>query len=172
MQSWYAARDSTTGEIIDWSDKTLPEECNEEIQLGQGKVRPDDAIRHRRNIVGWWLLREFGGYWIHHDILMLSKLRDLPFPVTASHGPVRCTAFMAFPKGHSVPIQALEIIRQAPLSDELYAPEVSGELMLTKIAGGVPELLFPLTKQGRRVKGADPWAVRVQWPGGNRWGTS
>lgn len=164
-----SARDASSGQFIEWTDATLPKDCLNEVSLAQGKVRQEDEIRHKRNIVGWWLLREYGGYWVHHDILLFTPLSELPFPLTALHGEVKCTAFMGFPKHHPVPIQALEEIRAAPLSTVAPCPVVSGEQLLTRLAPDVPGLTFILNRDGHRVQGSDAWAVRLKWPGGRRW---
>lgn len=162
-QTRNALRAVTNGEIIEWSDETLPEECLAEVAAGQGKVVPRDAIRHRANIIRWWLLLNYGGYTIHHDMFLISPLNALPFPVTASHDRLRCTAFMGLPAGTDIARFALEAIRQAPVSDTARAPAVSGERLLTHLAGDIPRLMHSWDRNGVR-RDIQPWSLFLRFP--------
>lgn len=167
-QSWasftgHSARSASPGVLIEWTDDTLPVECHEEVADGQGKVHPHDAIKHATNIVRWWLLAKYGGFWIHHDVIAFTPFDQLPFPVTALHeNGIRCTCFMAFPKEHPTPLAMLDHIRRAPLSD-LHSAQVSGENVLTELAdASTGALMLPLANSGRRIKGTEPWAVLLR----------
>lgn len=160
----HAVMSMAPGYVINWSDGTLPPECLEEVAQAEGKARSVDAIRHRCNVIRWWLLANQGGYTVHHDIIPLVPLDTLPFPMTAAHFASRCTSFLAYPVGHPVPLQMLEEIRHAPLSDTASAPEVSGELKLTQIDTETPSLRFPWDELGRRQSLIDQWAIFLRFP--------
>lgn len=152
------------GPVLDWSDETLPEGCREAIERNADKVHPLDEIRHRCNIIRWWMLYHHGSYTIHHDLIPLVPFVELPFPVTAAHTDEwRCSSFLAFPKGHEVPAYALEAIDRAPRCETGAAPEVSGERLLDRLAGDIPRLILPHNKWGQPV-GGPSWAVFLRFP--------
>jgi hypothetical protein len=159
-----AVRSVAPGGVLDWADDSLPAICLAEVERAEGKVRPEDAIRHRTNVIRWWLLLHHGGYVVHHDLIPITPFEQLPFPVTAFHGVTRCNSFMGFPPGHRVPAEAIEHIRRAPLSDTATSPVVSGERLLTALAGDeIAMLEYPFDNVGNRT-GADPWAVFLRFP--------
>lgn len=152
------------GYVINWNDATLPAECLEEVAQAEGKVRPEDAIRHRCNVIRWWLLHNYGGYTVHHDVILLKPLDDLPYPMTAAHFASRCTSVLAYPHGHPIPLRMLEEIRRAPLSDTASSPEVSGEAKLTLIDPETPSLRYPWDKLGRYQVNVEQWAIVLRFP--------
>lgn len=152
------------GPVIEWTDDTLPGECLEECERAEGKVKEEDAIRHRCNVIRWWMLYHQGGYTCHHDLIPLKPFAELPYPVTAAHGVMRCTGFLGFPAGHEVPAQMLELIRLAPRS-ELPSPYVSGERVLSQIAPvDLPRLVYPLGNNGTRKPDSEFWAIFLRFP--------
>lgn len=159
----HALMSMAPGYVINWSDGTLPEECLEEVARAEGKVRPEDAIRHRCNVIRWWLLYNHGGYTVHHDIIPLVPLDTLPFPMTGAHFNSRCTSFLAYPAGHPIPLRMLEEIRRAPHGDA-PSPEVSGELKLTQVDTETPSLRYPWDNLGRHQPHIKQWAIFLRFP--------
>lgn len=160
----HAVMSMAPGYVINWSDGSLPKECLEEVAQAEGKVRPVDAIRHRCNVIRWWLLANHGGYTVHHDFIPLVPLDTLPYPATAAHPSLRCTSFLAYPVGHPIPLRMLEEVRQAPPSNTASAPEVSGEIRLTQIDTETPFLQHPWNNLGQRQPNVDQWAIFLRFP--------
>lgn len=155
---------SVADRVVEWDDQNLPGGCLEECKRAEGTVRPEDAVRHRSNVVRWWLLAEYGGWWSHHDLILLKPLAELPYPVTAAHRAARCTCFLGFPPGHPIPLAMLEGIRKAPRNSSAWSRHVSGEERLTGMARRLPALLLPFDKQGNRVGDGSPWAILLRYP--------
>lgn len=157
-----AAR-STGADVVDWGP--LPPHIEAVVAAADGKVRPEHAARHRANVARWALLADAGGWWLDHDVILLTRLEDLPFPATAAHFDRRCTCAMGFPPGHPLPIAMLVAIAAAPASDTAGSEDVSGERLLDELAvdydDDVATLTLPFDAQGHRLAGGTPWAVHL-----------
>lgn len=147
--------------LRDWADETLPVELTRFLAECEDRVAPDHLVRHRANIVRLWVLREFGGVWLDHDVIPLIPLEDVPPRATASHG-VRCNCAMFFPIGDQCLTVALDRIRTAPPNPEGKSIEVSGELLLEDVCDrGVVRLQLPYAPDGSPIEGASRWAVHL-----------
>lgn len=152
-------------EVVDWSPTTLPTGLQDLLGHCSDMVRPEDEVRHRANIIRLWLLNEFGGWWVDHDLIPLRPFDSLPFPATAAHGRTRCSCWLAFPAGHPLLWQALNSATNAPRSSTASSIEVSGEHLITRLTDGrfkhVPGIQLPIDGHGHPIEGAEPWAVHL-----------
>lgn len=140
-----------------WNDETLPKEClffaDKHMHLVESRT-----LRHRANLVRWWLLAEYGGWWADYDLIPLRSFTTLPFPATASHDGVRCTSWLAFPAQHSVPLAMLEVIKSS--SGVGASPDMSGERLLQQICSPeIPMVPLPINRNG--YPEGEPWAVHL-----------
>lgn len=149
-------------DVRDWSDATLPAELHRFLDQMGGRVRAQDTLRHRANIVRLWLLREFGGVWLDHDVVPLRRLDDDERPFAAAHGGTLCNCAMGFDQGDPLLTDALDLIGAAPRSRDALSPVVSGELLLGDLwSRRVEWRQLPFDALGRATRGAEPWALHL-----------
>lgn len=149
------------GSLKDWTDRTLPASVVAWLDEHAGQVRAEDALRHRANLVRWWILSEHGGVWVDHDVIAFEDLSALRRPFCAAHSGTPCTSVLGFDPGHPVPLAALEAINSAPLvAERATSPAVSGERLLARIlTPDVQMQPLPFDSNGRRE--GRPWAVHM-----------
>lgn len=152
-------------ELQDWTDVTLPKEALELADRTAAQVHPAYYYRHRSNVISWWLLMTFGGWWADHDLVPITPFSELPSPATAAHrGGQRCTSWRAFPKGHPLPAAAVAQVLAAPDNPSAISSEVSGERLLTRLADqvdGITALPLPIDLDGRRHPWAPLWCIHL-----------
>jgi hypothetical protein len=120
---------SQYGQVIDWTDDSLPPGVLLEVDR-LSDLCPGDLERHRANIVRLLLLQLIGGIWTDHDFFLLN-LPDISRPTVASYpGGVTCSCFMAFRPGDPLLYEALDAVGPAD-----RAPMASGSLMLERVWG-------------------------------------
>lgn len=64
------AREVAGVPVIDWSDDILPDKA---LELVEGET----DLRHRSNVIRYWLLLTYGGMWIDGDVEVLRDVRPL-----------------------------------------------------------------------------------------------
>jgi hypothetical protein len=130
--------------VVDWTDEQLPAEVVAWLDSHRLEVRPPDRLRHRANMVRWWLLRAHGGVWLDHDVVPLAPVLDLPRPWSAALSSSRV--------GCAIGLDAGDLFAETMLSAMPCVPgvgrsslDVSGDRLLCTLAPGRMErvpLLF------------------------------
>lgn len=147
-------------EVRDWDNESLPSEVLMLAGASSVNLPATEHVRHVSNVVRWWALHVFGGWWADYDLIPLRSFNTLPFPVTANHHSTRCTSFLGFPPDHPVPGMALERIA-AHTGRVRSSGLLSGEGMLNDICtDDVAKLELPIDANGT-VRTDDPWAVHL-----------
>lgn len=153
-------------EVVDWTDETLPDGVRSELDELGGMVPEQDLPRHRANIVRWWLLDEYGGTWLDHDVLPLRRLDRGP-DVTGAIGSMRCSCVVRLTAHHDLARRMLDEIRQAPEGDS--APAVSGDHLLTRLCPtDMGKLHMPHTAVGR-LRLTPTWGIHLWATSSRRW---
>lgn len=114
-----------------WHDDDLPAEIAEWVDARMDRATPDDAARHRSNMVRWWLLWGHGGLWLDHDAVLHGKVPKGEW--VAAVGVDACAAAVSLPAKHPLAAAMLDHFDSAAPSD-LRAPLVSGRVPLTRLA--------------------------------------
>lgn len=146
-------------EVKEWTDETIPGDVIRLIHDSSIRVREADRIKHRSNVVRWWALFIYGGWWADSDLIPLRPFTELPQPGTAAHGGVRCTSWLAFPPRHEVPQAMLTSIGH----DNHYgqSSRVSGEWRLNQICPfDIPAIDLPINSHGG-IESTDNWAIHL-----------
>jgi hypothetical protein len=147
---------NTPGLFMDWTDNMLPDEIMDLVTAHDSDVPETQRAKHRSNIVRYALLRQFGGIWLDHDLLLLQPPERFGSWVAFSQGQI-CTAAMYFPLGDPHLDAALDAVAPADT-----AWEASGEGML-KRAGvwtDVHQRELPFDYRGGRTR-ASMWAIHM-----------
>jgi hypothetical protein len=126
-------------QVTDWTDELLPEQVVDWLYEHQHDVREADYFRHRANMVRLWLLNEYGGWWVDHDVLLLQPLTTLPYPMVAAHGTMACNSVMGLPAGHPLLAEMLTVADAAQPSDA-RSPDVCGERVLDRLRHDHPDV--------------------------------
>ena len=159
-EPWVGSTLRGMGPVTDWTDDTLPPEVVAWLDAHAAQVRPTDALRHRANLVRWWILSELGGVWCDHDVIAFQPLDQLPRPFCAAHAGSPCTSVLGFDVGHRVPLVMLDAIAAAPLVGQFRSRDVSGERALRWVIISDVELRpLPFDSLGRAE--GKPWAVHL-----------
>lgn len=142
------------GDFIDWTDEMLPEEILEVVAEHENKAPFRVRGMQRGNIVRLCLLRQFGGMWIDHDVILLRP-PDGSRPWMAQDGPYACSAVLCFPvEGDPLLDLALDSI-----TAQRTARDSSGEAMLDTIWPDLPRVPFGFGYDGKPA--AEPWAIHL-----------
>lgn len=154
-------------EVKEWGDEHLPDDVLNLIDETLCFVVPSDAGVHRSHVVRWWVLREYGGWWVDHDVIPLQSFETLPLLATAAHrGGSRCPSWMAFPKGHWLPDTALRHIALSKTGRPRRAIEFSGGGLLDALADpSIDALPIPIEMDGTREDGVPLWMVHLEESG-------
>lgn len=145
-------------EVVDWTIETLPSDLLKLIVIG------DDPV-HISNIVRYWMLYEFGGLWLDHDVVPLRDLTKEQKPWTASLDTQREGSSMWFPKvKHPMMKELISVGINSPIN--LRAPIRSGGRFLREIGNKYPDVgyeerVLPLDSIGQRTKKSEIWAVHL-----------
>lgn len=143
-------------EVRDWTDDTLPRALVEWLDQHNDDVIAGDRLRHRANLVRYWLLNEYGGWWVDHDVVLLERLNSLPYPMAAAHHTL-CTCVLGLPAGHVMLTEALRRINEARPSQG-RSMDVSGERFLDRLR--TPDVtLLPLAYDSLGGHLGGTWAV-------------
>lgn len=123
-------------DVTDWDDDKLPGVCLDWVDSRMDLVNETDQLRHRGNCVRWWLLREFGGVWLDHDVTPLVDLTLLPQPFIGglvAYGtkhPVTCV--VGLPRDHELARRMVWLIDSATPS-ERRSTDVSGDAVVAAL---------------------------------------
>lgn len=144
--------------VVDWDDSTLPQGCREWVREHE-PLLPGN-IRHRSNLIRLWLLNEYGGWWVDHDVTLLRPLAELPFPMTAAHETV-CSCVMGFPSGHPMIQRAMANVGRFPTPNQ-SSVSISGERLLQRYkTPDVTLMELPYDAAGNWQPNSEPWAVHI-----------
>jgi len=165
-QGWATAvvqRAHPDAEVAGWTLETLPADL---LSL----LDPGDDPRHLSNVVRYWLLHEYGGLWLDHDVIPLRDLTGARQPWTASLRGRREGAVMWFPApGHQM---LAELVAVAALGTSPSAPSPlrSGAAVLHRVGLRYPDVAYeprvlPIDARGCPTGVAEVWAL-------SRWQTS
>lgn len=150
-------------EVRDWTDDTLPTSVLAWLTEHELDVVGEDRMRHRANLVRYWALERFGGWWVDHDVVMLKPFDALPYPAVAAHVGRTCTCILGFPAEHPLMKAAIGAVSD-PVGVPGRSPMISGERMLDSLrpfhGPDVAMLTLPFDALGRAT-GAEPWAVHL-----------
>jgi hypothetical protein len=138
-----------------------------DIPVDVSQVRPVDEVRHRSNIIRYWLLHEYGGLWLDSDVVPLDNLfGSVPHEIwTAELRGRREGCALAFPAGHPFLAEALASIAAAGPSD-LVSADVSGARLLDRCNGdgvGREPRVIPVDALGRHVPSGAPAIAVHLW---------
>lgn len=144
-----AVAERSLGErVTDWTDETLPPSITDAVDAVMGFVPADEVVRHRSNVVRLHLLHAFGGTWIDHDFILLSRSRS--GEIAAHPDGTVCPCYMSFPRGHALIGEALARVAPGPT-----AMVASGAALLNKVFDStVKRRPLPITHQGEGLTGA------------------
>lgn len=147
-------KDWTPGEVAD-------------IPVDVSQVRPVDEVRHRSNIIRYWLLHEYGGLWLDSDVVPLDNLfGSVPHQIwTAELRGRREGCALRFPAGHPFLAEALASIAAAGPSD-LVSADVSGARLLDRCDGdgvGREPRVIPVDAVGVLVPSGTPAIAVHLW---------
>lgn len=147
--------------VREWEVEDLPREVTDIAEIGFKYLPESEHVRHLSNVVRWWALFVYGGYWADYDLIPLRSFASLPFPATANHGQSRCSSFLAFPPNHPIPSLALDhIVRHT--GNVGSSKLLSGEGMLDAICtDDVARIELPIDSLGQVHAQADPWAIHL-----------
>lgn len=149
-------------DVIDWFDDLLPAECLAWVESRMDLVNEANRLRHRGNLVRWWLLREMGGVWLDYDVTPLTDLTQLRRPFIGglvSDGvehAVSCV--VGLPRGHRLACDMVDAINAAPVSQR-RSPEVSGDDMVAVFRKGIRIEPMPFDAAGRLCLAEHPTYV-------------
>jgi mannosyltransferase OCH1-like enzyme len=142
------------GDFIDWTDETLPDEILAEMAKHEKKVPYKYWKLQRGNVARLCLLRQFGGVWIDHDVILLRH-PDHTRSWMARDGAYACSAVVCFPQaGDPLLDLALDSI-----TEKYTARDSSGEAMLHTIWPDLPRVPFTFGYEGSEEN--EPWAVHL-----------
>lgn len=150
-------------ELRDWTDATLPPQVLAWLDIHDPDVIPEDRPRHRSNLVRLWALDAYGGWWVDHDVVMLTPFARLPFPAMASHVLKAASCVWGMPAGHPMLRAALRLADRHP-GRPCKCPDATGDRMLerARLAHGDDVTMLPLPFDGRgRATGAKAFAVHL-----------
>lgn len=149
-------------QIIDWTEDLLPPALIDLADACMDQVKSVDAVRHRANIIRYWLLNQYGGWWVDHDLVPLVSFESLPFPAIAAHGNGEaCGCWLAFPERHAFLARALDAITLAPPSHTARSCEVSGSQLIDRLDPDVRRVRLWIDTDGVFNEGASPWAIHA-----------
>jgi Glycosyltransferase sugar-binding region containing DXD motif len=146
----------------DWTDATLPAAVLEWLDAHDADVEPKDRAIHRSNLVRYWALDKYGGWWVDHDVIMLTPFDHLPSPLAAWQVDRVASCVLGLPPQHPWLRAALRGIEKwrgvGPVGD------VSGERLLERLrVDYAPEVTLkalPFDAFGAKT-GAEPWAIHL-----------
>lgn len=149
-------------EVRDWSDEDLPLDVVRWLDSHSDQVRAKDFARHRANMVRFYLLNRYGGWWVDHDVVMLQRLDESPSPLVASHDGFPCLSVMGFSQDHPILGQMLERIEEANSSPYYPSSAISGSSSFSFLLQSYPDItLMPLAYSHEGVWQGSNWAVQV-----------
>jgi hypothetical protein len=147
-------------DVAEWTTETLPPDL---LAL----LDPGDDPRHLSNVARYWLLHEYGGLWLDHDVIPLRDLTGGQQPWTASLRGRREGAAMWFPAPGHLMLAELVAVAALGASPSAPSPIRSGARVLHRVGLRYPEVAYeprvlPLDALGRHTGIGEVWAV-AQW---------
>lgn len=153
-------------ELHDWTRDDLPDKLLTLLDELDVNVRHEDIPRHHANIVRWWLLREYGGIWLDHDILPLRNLSSPTRDYTAAVGNERVSCVLSFVRSDLVNKIFDTICNNARnCPPDSTSMEASGDRVLNRFLNpSIWARQLPFRSDGKVNKGlgpdiGEPWAV-------------
>lgn len=113
-----------------WHDSDLPPEIVNWCDERMNQVKKIDYLRHRSNMVRWWLLVANGGTWLDHDAKLIEKPSFISWVAVYRNQPLSCA--ICLPPNHQLAWNMLEHIENQPASN-LACPWVSGTYVLSDL---------------------------------------
>jgi hypothetical protein len=144
-------------DLIDWTFDTLPQQLSKLLD-------PNDNPRHISNVSRYWLLYEYGGLWLDHDVIPFRDLTGSSRPWTASLRGHREGCALWFPTpGH--PMLA-DLVAASLTTDFMSSPYRSGAHLLDRVGRRYSDVtleqrVLPLDAMGRRTSTEEVWAVHL-----------
>lgn len=156
--------------VTDWTDELLPRECVQWVDAHMELVNEANRLRHRGNLVRWWLLDRFGGVWLDHDVIPLVDMTLLPQPFIGGFEAYGesfvCTCVVGLPKGHRL-AASMKLAIESATPSERRSVEVSGDIVAAALRGSVRIEPMPFDSLGEVWMGERPTYIHC-WNTGRK----